>query len=109
MDFARFTPRRDRLGRRFVRLRFDTLEDRTVPAAALKAFDDQTIAVGFRTGDAGDPVVPHAVALAPGQTVDDALAQGFVVLHKPFDLAALEQGLRRARGAAAKARHRAMG
>src|SRR5262249_18848711 len=70
-----FSARRDGVGRRFVRLRFERLEDRTVPAAAAKAFDDKTIAVGFRTGDPRDPVVPHSVLGRPGQTVDEAIAQ----------------------------------
>jgi serine protease len=72
----RFAARRRQIGRYFTtRLRIETLENRTVPAATLKAFDEHTIAVGFRTGDANDPVVPHLVAVAPGQTVDQAIEQ----------------------------------
>jgi hypothetical protein len=39
----------------------------------------------------------------------DALEQGFVVLQKPFDLAALEQALREARARAAEPTTRAAG
>lgn len=74
MDFSR--ARRKQSGRRFsTRLRLESLENRTVPAAGLKSVSEQTIAVGFRTGNPSDPIVPHAVVVAPGQTVDDAIAQ----------------------------------
>src|SRR4051794_6771292 len=70
--------------RRFARLYLERLEPRDVPSAA---FDRQTIAVGFRTGDAGDSVVPHLVSVRPGQTVDDAIAQwrkyGIVAYAEP--------------------------
>src|SRR5687767_1121914 len=72
----RFRARRHRIGRHSsTRLRIESLENRTVPAATLKAFDEHTIAVGLRTGDPNDPVVPHLVAVAPGQTVDQAIVQ----------------------------------
>ncbi|HTK76938.1 MAG TPA: S8 family serine peptidase [Gemmataceae bacterium] len=71
-----FRARRTRAGRRLSsRLRLESLENRTVPAAAIKAVDEQTIAVGFRTGNPNDPIEPHAVVVRAGQTVDDALAQ----------------------------------
>jgi two-component system, NtrC family, sensor kinase len=40
------------------------------------------------------PGMPVLLATGYSDSVRDAIAQGFVVLHKPFDLAALEQGLR---------------
>jgi subtilisin family serine protease len=55
------------------RLRVEALEDRSVPSAVPTA-DPLTVAVGFRTGDPNDPVVVRAVPLAPGQTVQQAVA-----------------------------------
>ena len=43
------------------------------------------------------PAVPVLLATGYSDGVRDALQQGFVVLQKPFDLAALEQALREAR------------
>src|SRR5207249_12245639 len=88
MDRSRTRPNRS--GRRFsTRLRLQALENRTVPAAALKSVHEQTIAVGFRTGDPSDPIVPHAVVVRPGQTIDDAIAQwrkyGVVAYAEPND------------------------
>src|SRR5262245_17308247 len=42
------------------------------------------------------PAMPVLLATGYSDGVHDALEQGFVVLQKPFDLAALEQGLRAA-------------
>src|SRR5215471_10448332 len=55
------------------RLRVEILEDRSVPSAT-PTVDPLTIAVGFRTGNPSDPVVVRAVAVAPGQTVEQAIA-----------------------------------
>ena len=60
--------------RRPVRLGIEHLECRDVPSAVAAAFDARSIAVGFRTNYPADPVVPRAVAVAPGQTIDQALA-----------------------------------
>jgi two-component system NtrC family sensor kinase len=43
------------------------------------------------------PATPVLLATGYSEGVRDALQQGFVVLQKPFDLAALEQALREAR------------
>ena len=43
------------------------------------------------------PAMPVLLATGYSDGVPDALEQGFVVLQKPFDLAALEQALREAR------------
>ncbi len=43
------------------------------------------------------PAMPVLLATGYSDSARDAVLQGFVVLQKPFDLAALEQGLREAR------------
>jgi two-component system NtrC family sensor kinase len=43
------------------------------------------------------PALPVLLASGYSNSARDAVAQGFVVLQKPFDLAALERGLRDAR------------
>jgi two-component system NtrC family sensor kinase len=43
------------------------------------------------------PAMPVLLATGYSEGVRDALEQGFIVLQKPFDLAALEQALREAR------------
>jgi two-component system, NtrC family, sensor kinase len=43
------------------------------------------------------PAMPVLLATGYSDSVRDAVAQGFVVLQKPFDIAALEQALREAR------------
>ena len=42
------------------------------------------------------PAMPVLLCTGYSSSAQDAVRQGFVVLHKPFDLAALEQGLREA-------------
>jgi two-component system NtrC family sensor kinase len=67
---------------------------------------------GLELGHAVRQLYPGiSVLLATGysDSVRDALAQGFVVLQKPFHLAALEQSLRDARGAEQKPAQRAVG
>jgi two-component system, NtrC family, sensor kinase len=55
------------------------------------------------------PGLPVLLATGYSDSVGEALAQGFVVLEKPFDLAALDQGLRDARGRVPKSVQRAAG
>jgi two-component system, NtrC family, sensor kinase len=55
------------------------------------------------------PAMPVLLATGYSDGVPDALEQGFVVLQKPFDLAALEQALREARAHAAEPETRAAG
>jgi two-component system NtrC family sensor kinase len=55
------------------------------------------------------PAMPVLLATGYSDGVPDALEQGFVVLQKPFDLAALEQALREARAHAAEPATRAAG
>ncbi len=43
------------------------------------------------------PAIPVLLATGYSDSARDAVQQGFVVLHKPFDLAGLEQALREAR------------
>jgi two-component system NtrC family sensor kinase len=43
------------------------------------------------------PAIPVLLATGYSDSARDAVQQGFVVLHKPFELADLEQGLREAR------------
>jgi len=43
------------------------------------------------------PAIPVLLATGYSDSARDAVQQGFVVLHKPFELAGLEQGLREAR------------
>jgi two-component system, NtrC family, sensor kinase len=43
------------------------------------------------------PAMPVLLATGYSDSVRDAVEQGFIVLQKPFDLAALEQALREAR------------
>jgi two-component system NtrC family sensor kinase len=42
------------------------------------------------------PGMPVLLATGYSNSVRDAVQQGFIVLQKPYDLAALEQGLREA-------------
>ena len=55
------------------------------------------------------PAIPVLLATGYSDGMRDALEQGFVVLQKPFDLAALEQALREARARAAEPTTRAAG
>jgi two-component system, NtrC family, sensor kinase len=55
------------------------------------------------------PAMPVLFATGYSDGVPDALEQGFVVLQKPFDLAALEQALREARAHTAEPATRAAG
>jgi len=55
------------------------------------------------------PAMPVLLATGYSDGVREALQQGFVVLQKPFDLAALEQALREARARAAEPATRAAG
>jgi DNA-binding NtrC family response regulator len=48
------------------------------------------------------PAIPVLLATGYSDGMREALQQGFVVLQKPFDLAALEQALREARARAAE-------
>src|SRR5262249_14580286 len=43
------------------------------------------------------PALPVLLATGYSDSARDAVQQGFVVLHKPFELAGLEQALREAR------------
>jgi len=55
------------------------------------------------------PAMPVLLATGYSDGVPDALAQGFMVLQKPFGLAALEQALREARARTAEPATRAAG
>jgi two-component system NtrC family sensor kinase len=55
------------------------------------------------------PGLPVLLATGYSDSARDALAQGFVVLQKPFDLAALDQGLCDARARVPKSVQRAAG
>ena len=55
------------------------------------------------------PAMPVLLATGYSDGMPDALEQGFVVLQKPFDLAALEQALREARAHTAEPATRATG
>jgi two-component system, NtrC family, sensor kinase len=55
------------------------------------------------------PALPVLLATGYSSSARDAVAQGFVVLQKPFDLAALEQGLRDARRWKVEPAQRAVG
>jgi two-component system, NtrC family, sensor kinase len=55
------------------------------------------------------PAMPVLLATGYSNSARDAVGQGFVVLQKPFDLAALEQGLREAQLLEPKPAQRAVG